>query len=604
MKKNSKIKLYKNSDKNTSSYSISNSRKLSTSKISNNENNKYRSDKVEKKLYLNNITMKNDINLDLLSKITNTFRAYNYQYNDHDKKIESNLFNIGAQRTNLFRRSMNQVRNMIQDFDNQFSINLYNNNNNERKSTNIYTTKTIKKEPYSDYDFNLYKIYDSNNNGISNNQNLISNKNYFKEKKKGKKFLKEEKSIENELENKRKIIGLKNAFKYYELFYNYKYLLTEKDILCLRFNQRKKHDKNLKEKYLKNPRIKLAQYNKTCEKCHKARLIDKWKYKNNLKIHLFNKNLSDSNLENTNKMKLFKTELNINKNNNNENNSKHAIKRAFSGKIFKNNLIYNNSNNNLFNNFSNTITRATSASRNKELKFNKNENLNSLSASKNHKLNINISNLSSTNTPNKLNSSKKSSKIFSIKHKIQNLSNNILTTGEELKNNLEEIYQNIMEKIEQEKFPVKKIKKKLKLDIEKIRTELNLKRRGKGINEYKLIMDNVDKLYKSLPKTHVNLMRSIANLIIYEDRKKNNPLIYNDIIDNKLFKNKFKKEMFEASYKMKEIRKSLNKDKKEKKFQEKLEHLLKNDKFIFNSIKSLKDEIDKIKVFQGKIITN
>ena len=273
MKKNSKIKLYKNSDKNTSSYSISNSRKLSTSKISNNENNKYRSDKVEKKLYLNNITMKNDINLDLLSKITNTFRAYNYQYNDHDKKIESNLFNIGAQRTNLFRRSMNQVRNMIQDFDNQFSINLYNNNNNERKSTNIFTTKTIKKEPYSDYDFNLYKIYDSNNNGISNNQNLISNKNYFKEKKKGKKFLKEEKSIENELENKRKIIGLKNAFKYYELFYNYKYLLTEKDILCLRFNQRKKHDKNLKEKYLKNPRIKLAQYNKTCEKCHKARII-------------------------------------------------------------------------------------------------------------------------------------------------------------------------------------------------------------------------------------------------------------------------------------------------------------------------------------------
>ena len=106
--------------------------------------NKYRSDKVEKKLYLDNISMKNDINSDLLAKLSSTFRTYNYQFNEHDPKIESNLFNIGAQRTNLFRRSMNQVRNMIQDFDNQFSINLYNNNNNERKSTNIYNTKTIK----------------------------------------------------------------------------------------------------------------------------------------------------------------------------------------------------------------------------------------------------------------------------------------------------------------------------------------------------------------------------------------------------------------------------------------------------------------------------
>ena len=99
-------------------------------------------------------------------------------------------------------------------------------------------------------------------------------------------------------------------------------------------------------------------------------------------------------------------------------------------------------------------------------------------------------------------------------------------------------------------------------------------------------------------------MRSIAKIVINEERMKNKPLIYNDTYDNKLFKAKLKKEMFKASYNMKEIRKSLNKDKKEKTFQEKLEHLLKNDKFIFNSIKSLKDEIDKIKVFQGKIITN
>ena len=161
-----------------------------------------------------------------------------------------------------------------------------------------------------------------------------------------------------------------------------------------------------------------------------------------------------------------------------------------------------------------------------------------------------------------------------------------------------------MDKIEKEKKPVKKVKKNIKIDIEKIRTELNLKRRGKGINEYKMIMDNVDKLYKSLPKTHVNLMRSIAKIVIYEDIKKNKPLIYNDTLDNKLFKKRFKKEMNEASYKMKEIRKSLNKNKKEKPFQEKLEHLLKNDGFVFYNIKTLKDEINKIKVLKGEIITD
>ena len=78
--------------------------------------------------------MKNDINLDLFSKISNTFRAYNY----HDKKIESNLFNIGAKRINLFRRSMNQMKNMIQDFNNQFAINLC---NNEKKHLYKYFRK-------------------------------------------------------------------------------------------------------------------------------------------------------------------------------------------------------------------------------------------------------------------------------------------------------------------------------------------------------------------------------------------------------------------------------------------------------------------------------
>ena len=161
-----------------------------------------------------------------------------------------------------------------------------------------------------------------------------------------------------------------------------------------------------------------------------------------------------------------------------------------------------------------------------------------------------------------------------------------------------------MKEIEDEKKPVKKVKKKMNINIEKIRTDLNLKRRGGGIDENKLIMDNVDKLYKSLPKSHVNLMRSIAKIIINEERRKNKPTIYDDTYDNKKFKEKFKKEMFKAAYKMKEIRKTLNKNKRDKPFDEKMRRLLKNDKFIFFDLKSLKDEINKNKVIRGEIITN
>ena len=611
MKNDPTIKLHKNNKSKTSVLSLSSSKKFESS----NEMNKYRSDKVEKKLYLDNISMKNDIISDLLAKLSSTFRTYNYQFNEHDPKIESNLFHIGAKRTIILRKSMNTVRNMIQNFDNQFSINLDLKPNKHRKTSKINSnifkryeennkndTKQIKEESLSDYDFNLNKLYDSSNSGINNNQMLINCKNFFQDMKKGKKFLKDEKSFENKIKNEKKIIGLKNAFKYYELLYNYKYFLTEKDILCLSFNQRKKMEKVSKEKYLKKPRIKLDQFKKKCEKCHKTRTIDKFKYKNNLNIHLFNKNLSDTNLKCINKKQLFKTELNNEKINNINNNSKRTIKRTFSGNISANNF-------NKENNFSGAITRANSASTNKILKFNKTQNLNSiLSSSKRPDLILNLSISSSSSTsPNpktKLNSSKKSSKFLSIKRKIKNLSQAILTHGEELKNNLKEAYENIMDKIEEEKRPVKKVKKNIKIDIEKIRAELNLKRRGKGINEYKMIMDNVDKLYKSLPKTHVNLMRSIAKIVIYEDLKKNRPLIYNDTLDNKLFKKRFKKEMNEASYKMKEIRKSLNKNKKEKPFQEKLEHLLKNDGFVFYNIKTLKDEINKIKVLKGEIITD
>ena len=614
---NKKIKLNINKKEgyNTISSSPSSSRKIKSSRMLLKQNSQ-RSDKVEKKLYLENINMRNHINMDLLSKLSSTFKSFNFQSHGNDTKIESNLFNVGTKRSLLLRKSMNTVRNMIQDFDNQFSINFDINNItqkqnlNSNKEKNKYSTNKIKEESYSDFDFNLNKTINENNN-----KNLTNSKNFFREKKKGKIYLKNEKNIENQLKNEKKIIGLKDAFKYYELLYNYKYYITEKDILGLSFNRRKKMEKNKFEQLIKTPKAKSNLFKEKCEKCEKTVKNDRYQYNNNLNIHLFKKSFSDNNMDqiddNISNINLYKTELNkykaIGTNKKQTSNCKTILKRALSGKkseASKKSVINSNSNSK----FINSSSRPTSASTNKFQKFNQKMSLNSLLSSK--KVETNLSYISSNTQPqnqnsysnHKTKSNSKSKNYLSIKNKIKNLSENIISDGDRLKSDLKETYRNVLKIIEEEKKPVKKVKKKINVDIEKIRTDLNLKRRGGGIDEIKMIMDNVDKLYKSLPKKHVELMRSIAKIVINEDRRKNKPMVYNDINDNRLFKKGMKKEMFKASIKMREIRKSLSKHKTEKPFKEKLKSLLKNDGFIFFSIKSLKDEINKDKVLRGEII--
>ena len=605
--------------------------------------NKYRSDKVEKKLYLENINMRNNINIDLLSKLNNTFKSFSFQSNGNDPKIEKNLLNIGTKRSLLLRKSMTTVKNMIQDFDEQFSINFGIKNLSQKRKTmgnNLYNKnklKQTKEESISDYDFNINKSNNENNDIINNNDDnnyKINNKNdnnseninkdnnndegnsnqllnnnikkFVKEMKKGKKYLKYEQNIKKKLKNEKKIIELKNCFKYYELLYNYKYFLTEKDILCLSFNRRKKMERKDFYKYLKTPRKTLdffVEKPEKCKKCENKRKMDKNKYKNNLKIHLFNNfKIKKQN----NNIKLFKTELNYNRENKEKYNKLNRALSGYNSNIIEKNKSYNNSN---FK-YNKTFSRPTSSSTNKLNIFNKKLNFNSLSLNEKGELNLsNISSISKNNSPKLIKNHEEKSNykppnILSIKNKIINISQNIKANSKKLKINLEDTHKNIMKKIEEERKPVKKVKKKMKIDIDKIRADLNLKRRGEGIDENKIIMDNVDKLYKSLPKTHVDLMRSIAKIVINEERRKNKPLIYNDTYDNNLFKARLKKEMFKASYKMKEIRKSLNKYKIEKPFEEQLRHLLKNDVPSFFNIKSLEDEINRIKAIKGEIITD
>ena len=221
-------------------------------------------DKVEKRMYLENIKSRTKRNTELLSKLSSTFRTCRFQSDIKDPIIESNLFSIGVRRSSQLTKRMNIVKNMIQNFDDKFLINLNDDKNTSSKNNNKkIELQKIEEEPSSfdindlGYNYNESKI-DLNKNNSSNPDKDKNYKNkpklfltsilkrkkssfmkeYFKGKK-GKKFLKEQEKIENKIKNWPKLLELEDAFKYYELFYNYKYYYTKEDNEFLSFSRRR-----------------------------------------------------------------------------------------------------------------------------------------------------------------------------------------------------------------------------------------------------------------------------------------------------------------------------------------------------------------------------
>ena len=150
-------------------------------------------------------------------------------------------------------------------------------------------------------------------------------------------------------------------------------------------------------KYLKTPRKTLdffVEKPEKCKKCENKRKMDKNKYKNNLKIHLFNNfKIKKQN----NNIKLFKTELNYNRENKEKYNKLNRALSGYNSNIIEKNKSYNNSN---FK-YNKTFSRPTSSSTNKLNIFNKKLNFNSLSLNEKGELNLsNISSISKNNSPN------------------------------------------------------------------------------------------------------------------------------------------------------------------------------------------------------------
>ena len=600
-------------------------------------------DKVEKRMYLENIKSKTKRNTELLSKLSSTFRTCRFQSDIKDPKIESNLFSIGVKRSSLLTKRMNIVKNMIQNFDDKFLINLNDdknitNKNNHKKNEEL---QKIEEESSSfdidinDIGYNESKIELNKTNSSKSNKNknqsklfLTSTKNKKEKKsslireylksKKGKKFMKEQEKIENRIKNWPKLLELEDAFKYYELFYNYKYFYTKEDNEFLSFSRRRKMERAMSSYYLK-PRMKIYKPEETCEKCKNNKKVDGQKYKTNQNIHI-NKNIvNNENNEDNN----FNSERGISKNG--------TLKLSLSDDIDNNKKVFNpqqqqnlgapksQKNNSKFN----EKTRPTSASISNSISkkgqsslfanANTNINNNKLKIKTKSELELFDSGISNSSSfysnlifNKKYTNASKNKTGIKLKKKIKKLSEGIIDNGDKLKTELKEKYKSIIKQIEEEKRPISKIKKKRNIDINNIRKELKLNNRGKGIDENKLIMDNVDKLQKSLPKTHVDLMRSIAKIVINEDRMRNKPLVYDGSYDNKIFRAKLKKEMFEATCDMKKIRESLNKNKnkKEKPFKQVVKKLMENEMFLFFNLKSLNRMVNRIKVLKGECISN
>ena len=593
-------------------------------------------DKIEKKMYLENISLKTKRNSELLSKLSSTFRSYSIN-TSNDPLIESNLFKIGAKRSFLLTKGVNKVRKMIQNFDEEFMVDL-NANKNDKRVSKVKTIKdnknSLSKIEEESFDFDLNHINTKNESksvSQSNNNPIIKSKksskkrpllltNHFFDKKdvlkstQGKKFLQNNEKIEKRIQNSEKFSQLTDAFKFYELLYKYKYFLTKKDNEFLSFSRRRKMERAFSA-YNQIPKSKLYNYEESCEKCKNDKRIDYLLYKNSLNYALKN-DLSNSRNSEDEKIniisqrestKIKNKELELSLQNSEKN--KKQLKRSLSGFMtkYKNNKNIININSKLNNN-----TRPTTASISQTHQSSQYSNSNTLrfkSKLKNElDLESAISNTSSYKTNlahNKRNRTINPKKtVLLLKKKIKNLSKEILDNGDKLKIGLKSKYKSTMKIIEEEKKPVTKVKKDRNINIKKIRKDLNLKRRGNGIDEKKLIMENVDKLYKTLPKGHVKLMRGIAKIVINEDRMRLRPLFYNDTYDNKLFKMKLKKEMFDAQCEMRKIRKTLSKNKKEKDFKQQVKKLMKNEMFLFFNLNSLKQMVDKYKVLRGECLSN
>ena len=470
-------------------------------------------DRILKNSFNNNIDKNLKYNTDFIKNLNNTFRNYELNLKQKDVKITNNLYNISVKKFFDMKNKLKRSERLIKQYSNQFE---FFNTKHSNKANNISTEKFLlnNKEENSKNYFtpNISEINNNDNNNHQNENKIeqfdknkkgfekITRSNfkrysvYYDDKNDAKKFKKiiiNEKRIKErmrKIEQLSKLFNEVDMIEKREVIDENKFFKVEKNISLLRFH---------KEDLTPRKNIKSAHYRCNLAKNRIGLSSDKRSKLDDFSFSSRNNN----NIINLRKKhwirKLIYSPISRNKNNLNEINSdKSSISSAKKNYSFLN----------------------------FDSKLSKKYNIYSL---------VNFSPIRKNKLKLRLNSIQRSESMKPIIYKT-------IYEGNKINNTIKKNYS--LHKHPKEKNLIVDILNDDKMDLEKLRNNLKLKD-SKGINgsinEIQLMENNVKKMENLITKKGINIIRSVVNEMIKEDKILHKNLIYNVGVENRMIRQKY-----------------------------------------------------------------
>lgn len=543
---------YKNRQKPKIKKNTKNNKKSSQKESkTNRRSNILYNEKFYKELYLNNIKKKSTENKELIKMLNNTAKIYSNIGPRLDDRTAKNLNDLGIKRFNEVNRRINDVEKLINEFDNEFTN--YNINEKTRPKSSNFAKKTK-------------KIINTKNNSIdeliSLNQNIETKKNIKTD------FFKEQSKIEKKFKKSKELLTLLNTLNYFE----------QKGLLTNGNNSYQK-DNNLSFYRKKIDNIKQQEIN-----THK-------KYHNNINKEIFSSSVRNKSTKyNTSFFNInspIYPEKSLSLVSVTTDKTKNKIKNRPKSSDCR--YCFTNAQKEYGRSLFNTEKKYCYTTR-MIGEFNNNNSKN-------------CSNYSKFKRPaSSYNRSNAMSKIHDCNIKINNLLDGIIEDGQKISKNLKLKFSNL----KKENKNIKKNKNnRLHLNINKLRSEMDLQNNTKYKIDIKVLLsNNTKKLKKYLKKGDLKLAEQLSQTIINEDRLNNKPLEIDESFNNSLFRRRVRREINVDSYKTRVIKETLDRLKNKTIIdpQQQLNKLIeKNHVCLFNDYESLKKLVTKSRVLKKQI---
>ena len=180
-----------------------------------NEKNPY-NDKVLKNFFLNNLNKLSIKNSDLIKRLNDTFRNYELNLNQKDVKITNNLYHVSVNRVLDLKNKLKRSEQLLREYENQYGFNStrYDNRINNNNSVHHLLSEPKEKENNSrkNLSLNMSNLSKNNKSRNSRNNNCEDDKNKninISKESKNKKSVNEV-DIKNDINNKRLSISYNN----------------------------------------------------------------------------------------------------------------------------------------------------------------------------------------------------------------------------------------------------------------------------------------------------------------------------------------------------------------------------------------------------------